>query len=69
MSAGDRTSCPPEDRPTISAVLHAFLLEEESRLSARTFAHYRSIGQLLTIYLNSYGPGHLTGDDGSAPDL
>jgi hypothetical protein len=59
MGTDQRRSANREARPTISETLDEFLRGQDARLSPRTFAHYRSIVQLLTIYLNDYGPGGL----------
>ncbi len=39
---------------TIAEVLTQFLAEQEPRLSARTFARYENVAQLLQHYLNGY---------------
>ncbi len=49
--------------PTISAVLSAYLADEERRLAAKTYRQYADVIELLQHSLNGYGPNSLDADD------
>jgi len=43
---------------TISQVFEEFLVDQEGRISSKTFSKYESIIQLYALYLENYWPGH-----------
>lgn len=48
---------------TIDAVVSQFLQAQKERLSKRTYRDYDSVMDLFVIYLNSYGPNVLQGEE------